>query len=164
MLIKLMLIFVFLTNHSAFYENERNPKYLVKHYLVESLFCAEKNNWVKSNDYLFRIKNQSKVNLKHIYPLLNTSNNQFKSSVVELLGSLNKKKCTKELLKLLEKEENIEVKLSIIGALGNIKDKKSVGILKKYLYHEVWALRAVSANALGQITGKKYKIKKQILR
>lgn len=159
MLIQFFLAFTLLTNpsdicFSTFRDND--PENFSRYCLVTALFYTEAQNWQKSSDLLLQLQGYGALDVGVIIPFLSVENDDFRSSMAELLGGAGNKKAVKPLIKLLEKETNADVKISVIEALGKLKDKRSIKILEKQLVSELWGERMSAALSLENITGKKY--------
>ncbi len=80
--------------------------------------------------------------------------------IVEALGRIGDKRATQYLITMLKNTDENELKCFIIEALGRIKDKKAIPVLKECLNDRVYGVRLLASQALKDITGREYKIKK----
>lgn len=156
MLIQYFLAFTLLANPAEVTVEKAKPALRAEYYLVDAMFCAQQQQWSNSSRYMMKLGLLQNIDAEPLLPFLDCKNDDFRGDVVSMLGNLGDRHAVKPLIKLLEREQNVEVKLSVIEALGKLKDKRSVKALELYLKSELWGLRISAATALESITGVRY--------
>lgn len=156
MLIQYLLAFTLLTNPADVTVEKAKPAIRAKYFLINAMFCTQQQQWSNSSKCMMRLGLLQNLDAEPLLPFLECANDDFRGDIVSMLGNLGDGHAVKPLIKLLERERNVEVKLSIIEALGKLKDKRAVKPLEHYLQSELWGLRISAATALESITGTKY--------
>ncbi|MFH1369387.1 MAG: HEAT repeat domain-containing protein [Elusimicrobiota bacterium] len=156
MFIQFFLALTLLTNPAETCSKNNNPDIMARYCLVNALFYAEKEDWGKNAKLMMKVGNLRELDAKTVLPFLEIGTVNFKTNVIELLGNIGDRAAVNPLVKLLEKEQNVDIKLSVIEALGKLKDKRAVKVLEAQLQSELWGVRISASSSLESITGKQY--------